>query len=330
MKQLLFYALCLPFLMACAQNQKESSEKLRGLSFVGSRSLPTEDCWTQVQLTGANCVSLMPYAYTKVGTDTLVSSTQWQWSGESLQGVEMSVLQAKNKGLMPIIKPHLWIMGGGYTGTMTFNDSASRHLWNAQFIQYIKSFAVLSEKHQLPYFILATEMQSMWQESPEDFLALIDTCRAAYHGKLIYAANWDEYNQLPHWDELDVIGINAYFPLENAEKARQNWAVLKKEIPAFAKRFNKPVMFTEIGYRSIANPFAEPWVSDTDEPISEDAQAKAWQIFFEEVYKEPWLRGVFVWKWFPHFKEDHKKTGFTPQGKKAELIIARYFRNEIN
>jgi hypothetical protein len=30
-------------------------------------------------------------------------------------------------------------------------------------------------------------------------------------GKLTYAANWDDFDK-PFWNELDYIGIDAYFP----------------------------------------------------------------------------------------------------------------------
>jgi hypothetical protein len=35
-------------------------------------------------------------------------------------------------------------------------------------------------------------------------------------GKLTYAANWDDFDKVPFWNELDYIGIDAYFPLSNA------------------------------------------------------------------------------------------------------------------
>jgi hypothetical protein len=40
--------------------------------------------------------------------------------------------------------------------------------------------------------------------------------RKIYTGKLTYAANWDDFDKVPFWKELDYIGIDAYFPLSDA------------------------------------------------------------------------------------------------------------------
>jgi hypothetical protein len=45
---------------------------------------------------------------------------------------------------------------------------------------------------------------------------LIARIRQKYHGKLTYAANWDEFPNMPFWDALDFVGINAYMPLSDA------------------------------------------------------------------------------------------------------------------
>ncbi len=329
MRTLVFVGLFGVLLSACGlQVTSKEPQKIKGLSLVGSRALPSDSCWQGILDVGATSITLMPYAYMQEGSDTLITQTNWQWEGESFDGIETCIQQAQERSIIPIIKPHLWIGGGAYTGQLSFEDSIARKHWNLQFIEYISGFAKLSEKYKLPYFIFATEMQSMWEDSPEDFLTLIAACRKVYSGKLIYAANWDEYDMLPYWDKIDVMGINAYFPLENAAKARDKWKRHKVYIPTFAKRFSKPVMFTELGYRSIINPFKEPWVSDTDESPNQEAQAEAWRIFFEEVYHEPWLQGVFVWKWFPHHNSRGSENGFTPQGKQAEQVIAEYFNKK--
>jgi homoserine trans-succinylase len=38
--------------------------------------------------------------------------------------------------------------------------------------------------------------------------------------KLTYAANWDDFDKVPFWNELDYIGIDAYFPLSDATTHR--------------------------------------------------------------------------------------------------------------
>lgn len=321
MKKLLFF-LCLSSLIACAQDQ----EKLKGLSFVGSRNLPSDEDWEKISQVGANSVTLMPYAYSKSGDSNLISSTSWQWRGESFSGTDSIIAHAKKLGLRVILKPHLWIMDGEYTGKMTFPNKESRFAWNKQYISYIVRFAALADKHELAIFCLGNEMESLWTESPEDFEKLIKECRKVYSGKLVYAANWDEYHKFPYWNLLDYIGVNAYFPLKNKDLAADHWATINKDLAQFSEKIGRKIIFTELGYRSIENPFKEPWVSDTPEAESQEMQALAWEIFFENAWNQDYLLGVFVWKWFPNFSGDRRKHGFTPQHKLAEKTIAKHFK----
>ena len=74
---------------------------------------------------------------------------------------------------------------------------------------------------------------------------------------------FDEYSQVAFWQDLDIIGINAYFPLRenffNHKTQKQQikqemlsgWQKVFKEIINFTtinKLANKPVLFTELGY----------------------------------------------------------------------------------
>lgn len=308
-------------LAACSQEQK-----IKGLSLVGASRLPDESTWLGIQNLGANAVTLMPYAYSEKGDSKLISYTDWQWVGESYQGIISCSAKAQSLGLQVMIKPHIWIVRGGFTGTMSFDSPEKRKAWNQQYIDYITRFAALADSLGHQSFCLATEMESMWKESPEDFQKLIRSVRKVFKGQITYAANWDEYNRFPFWDRLDVIGIDAYFPLGSEKEASKRWKDHWRQIEALSDSLNKKVLFTELGYRSTENPFAEPWVSDTDVPVSETAQSQAWKIFFDELWNEDALLGVYVWKWFPNMKKPRENNGFTPQGKDAEAVIKHQFQ----
>ena len=54
----------------------------------------------------------------------------------------------------------------------------------------------------------------------DDWRLIIATVRRYFEGTLTYAANWTDYEKVPFWDALDVIGIQAYFPLlEDGKRA---------------------------------------------------------------------------------------------------------------
>jgi hypothetical protein len=51
-------------------------------------------------------------------------------------------------------------------------------------------------------------------QRPEYWSQLIKKIKKIYSGN--YAANWDDFDKVPFWNELDYIGIDAYFPLSDA------------------------------------------------------------------------------------------------------------------
>lgn len=105
------------------------------------------------------------------------------------------------------------------------------------------------------------------------WLGLIRDVRAVYHGKLTYAANFDNYFNVGFWHALDLIGINAYFPLRDdvrtdlgaADKLaalRDGWRRTLDGIRGFRRRQqldSKPVLFTEIGYTRWLDSSIQPW-----------------------------------------------------------------------
>ena len=60
---------------------------------------------------------------------------------------------------------------------------------------------------------IGTEWKSAVRERPQFWSNVIDSVRKVYQGKLTYAANWDDYDDVPFWSKLDYIGVNAYWPL---------------------------------------------------------------------------------------------------------------------
>lgn len=111
-------------------------------------------------------------------------------------------------------------------------------------------------------------LETHWRE-------LIAAARGEFSGSLSYAANFDQYAFVPFWDELDLISINAYFPLRRhllpeADDAalldvlRIGWLGHLRAIDTFrraAGASDHPVLFTEIGYVSRVNSTIEPWAA---------------------------------------------------------------------
>jgi hypothetical protein len=97
---------------------------------------------------------------------------------------------------------------------------------------------------------------------------LIRAVRKVYTGRITYAANFDQYARVGFWDDLDWIGINAYFPLraldDRAAPATftERWRRTFAEIDAMRRErglTDRQVLFTEIGYTRRRDSTVEPW-----------------------------------------------------------------------
>jgi len=110
-------------------------------------------------------------------------------------------------------------------------------------------------------------LDSKWRE-------LIAKVRAVYSGKLTYAANFDQYDQVSFWSELDLIGINAYFPLRTSLEVSEigleatfleSWRGILARIDQLREERGLqaiPVVFTELGYRTREGSSLDPWAGD--------------------------------------------------------------------
>lgn len=165
----------------------------------------------------------------------------------------------------------------------------------------------------------------------KEWRVIIAEVRKVYSGKLTYAANFTEFEQVRFWDALDYIGVQAYFPLAknhnpSLQELTQSWNFHLPSIEKVIRKFKKPVLFTEIGYCNTVDAAVEPWVWPNERretEFSEEVQALCYEAFFQTAWKKDWLAGVFFWKWYP--QRHDRKPDFTPQGNAAEKVLSGYF-----
>ena len=307
-----------------------------GVSFVSSPRKPTQTSFAAVKNINAGWVSLMPYAFCFKDSAKIWFDTERQWWGEKTEGIVEYVKMARQQGLQIMLKPHLWIIRGGFTGKLAFNNAEKWQQWEKSYKRYILHHARLADSLNVELFCLGTELESFVEARPAFWSQFIKEIKAIYKGKLTYAANWDEYKRFPYWAQMDYIGVDAYFPLSEAQTPTPNdlkigWQRWLKEIQEVQTKYKKPVLFTEFGYRSIHHTAKEPWVStDYRQPVNLEGQSNALDALFQNLTPQPWFAGGFVWKWFDlntyHRKIDPEThTGYTPQNKPATQILKKWY-----
>ncbi len=310
----------------------QSQDKLKGMSFEGPSQKTEIDEFQDIQKTNSNWVSLMPYAYAQ-GSDPNINyeNLSWQWWGEGYEGTKQCIRDAHNSGLKVMVKPHLWIRHGSFTGDVKFDSEEDWNIWETDYLNYVLKYAQLCEEEKVELFCIGTELKSWFLARPDSWEVMIQEIKKVYKGKLTYAGNWDAYKLFPFWDQLDYIGIDAYFPLSSSttptvDELNAEWSKWKKEIKGISKRFNKEVIFTEYGYRNIDQAAEKPWESYTAKTQNDVAQANAYTSLYESVWNEPWMYGGFAWKWHcsSHLKSV-RKANYTPQGKIALKVLIEYY-----
>lgn len=329
--KLLIYLVFLILLSSCSGQ----IGKVNGVSFVAF-SKPVDQTHTKpvVEKLNANFAAVMPFGFIRdLNNPEIIHNTDRQWFGETRAGAKQYSEELRKQNIKIMVKPHIWIRRGEFTG---FLDMKSEDDWKkleAEYSEFILEYAQLSEEINAEIFCIGTELENFVKKRPEYWNRLITKIKEVYKGKLTYAANWDEYKRTPFWGQLDFIGIDAYFPVSDEqtptfETSMEGWKNHKPQIKALSDQNQKPVLFTEYGYRSVDYAGKKPWVYDRSmTEVNMEAQMNTSKALYETFWKEEWFAGGFLWKWFV----DYDKSGgvednqFTPQNKPVETVIKTYY-----
>lgn len=312
----------------------------RGVCWVGGQQVVTEKEFESLVNNNVNWISQTPFAWQSSFSDPQIrmnTNSDRVWWGESDIGITETTQLARKVKIKTLLKPHLWIRGS-WPGDVRMESEAKWNEWFANYTTFIMHYAKLAEASQIAILCVGTEL-SHASAREADWRKLIREIRKIYSGKLTYAANFhDEFENVKFWDALDFIGIQAYFSLSQkanptTEELIANWKQHLIKVESIHKKFDKPVLFTEIGYRSTADAAIEPWKwpqENKEAASSNETQAKCYQAFFNTAWKKPWLVGAYFWKWYPHGSNRLLEIDFTPQGKLAEKVLMENFSNHYD
>ncbi len=299
-----------------------------------------------IQDLGADWITLVPFASQEdhesvevisargAGIDTIRRDSMWR----------SRVDLAHQAGMKVMIKPHLWLyspIDGKWRSDVYPVDDRAWERWKVSYQKFILRYARMAEQSGAELFCIGAELTRLTLEKSEYWKDLIYSVRAVYSGQLTYAANWyEEYEHIDFWDELDYIGVQAYFPLVNHDKPsmasiRQGWQKYMVDMEKVSEKYNRPILFTELGYKSTKNAASEPWEwidyeSDDDTMVSLETQKNSYKAFFDEIWDQPWFAGVHIWQWRCDWdgvliEGSKHMLDFTPQSKPVEELIKSEF-----
>lgn len=305
---------------------------------VDARRRPEPDLLPRLRDLGVTHITLVSFGWQRAADDPRVRiDTSDGWYSESHRGIRALAHQADSLGMGIILKPHIWI--GGYDeaqdrSEIGFETEAAWGRWETSYRRFLMVYARLAAEVDADALVLGTELSNVAKTRPQFFRALADTVRTVYDGDLTYAANWhDEYQKIAFWDALDYVGVQAYFPISDGpnpslDTLRAHWQRHRRALAQVHRRTDRPVLLTEIGYRSARTTAEAPWrwPERESESVHADSvlQAQCYRAFFSAMDRAPWFAGAIIWKWHPRASRQ-RSTDFTPQGKPAERVLYRWF-----
>ncbi len=307
-------------------------DKINGVSLVSPpRVVPAEKI-SEVKRINAEWVAVIPYGFSRPGQGRVTYDHDRQWWGERTEGTCELITFSKENGLKVMLKPHVWVLGEGWTGDYTLPNEEQWKTWERDFSSYILNHARVADSLGVEMLCIGTEYRTPAKERPEFWIDLIRKIKKIYSGKITYASNWDNYMNITWWDHVDYIGIDSYFPLAEGDRPslaeiKQGWIPLKSELELFSKKWDKPILFTEYGFQSVKGGAGKHWeVDKAIENADMEVQSRAYEATFESLWNEPWFAGGFLWKWHLTTRgAERNQTRFTPQGKPAETVIAKWY-----
>lgn len=315
-------------LLACEQNDLSRErfspslgERFNGVNFSQTHLLPEEGI--DLAPISGNWVALIPQYFGNQGQTQITQIHRW----ESI--IPTSIERAQEKGLSIMIKPHIDFNENRiFRGEFTLENEEDWQVFEEAYTERILALVSFAEEYQVEAFCVGTELRLFVLERSEYWRKLISQVRERFSGKLVYAANWDEYHEIPFWDQLDYIGVNAYFPLTKTPVPQTQelllaWTWYKESLHHLSKQTQKPILFTEYGYRSMEKATWKHWELGIGTP-SESVQALGYEVFFQTFWEEPWVAGGLIWEWIPN-PPRRNNTRWTPQGKLAEEVIGEWY-----
>lgn len=292
----------------------------------------------QLRALGVSHVALIPSFF-----QPRLGETRFTWKGgaEEIAATTRAAIRAAHAaGMAVLLKPHLWLedrSDGAWRGDIA-PDDASWPAWRASYRAALLDYARLAEQEGVAAISIGSELTALALARPGFWRELVADVRALYDGRVTYAANWDrEFEAIEWWEATDAIGVDAFWPLldsadEPVEVARvaERLAAVRERIGEVAERAGRPVLLTEIGYKSALGAAWRPWEwhegRELPDPGAQAAIYEAIGRTFTPAAEAGWLHGAYFWVWYLDAGwGGPANTDFTPRGKPAADVLAAWF-----
>jgi len=202
--------------------------------------------------------------------------------------------------------------------------------WFASYTEMVLHYAKISTENNVEMICIGTELGRA-QKQTEHFTKLIADVRRAFPGPVTYAADWTA-PQTEWWDRVDYIGIDGYYQLTkksspSVKELETAWQPIVAQLETLSKKWNKPLIFTEIGFNAQEHSACNGGCGGNMEraelgKLDPQTQANAYQSLFNVFRDKKWFQGTFWWVWGDSpYGGGMCDPQYTPQRKLAENVL---------
>ncbi|BBX46117.1 glycoside hydrolase family 113 [Mycobacterium cookii] len=285
----------------------------------GYQGSPTTQAISDIAALGATWIQLTPTWKMATATSSTIDA---RWTVADA-GLRSAIDLAHRKHLKVLLKPHVDPQDGANRWQI---NPADRAAWFGSYQRMMIHYAALAQLMGVEEFSVGCELATMSGAADRGaWLKVINAIKAVTTAPLVYAAKVDEYRSVSFWDQLDFIGIDAYFPLStrpttDISALESAWIPIRDQMSAFAVGVGRRILFTEAGYPSLVGAAVEPWNNQYSATPSQQEQAAAYAALFATFSGQPWWAGTFWWSWWTD-KGLYGPLDLAIGGKLAESVV---------
>ena len=277
---------------------------------------------------GVNWITIHPYA--GIRPDGTVGGGGMQRMYANPAWLTRPIAEAHRLGLKIMIKPHLayWGSGFGWSGEIEFETDRE---WDRFFDTYEKWITMVAElSGDADAFVVGTELEKTVHHERR-WRSMIQAVRERIDVPLTYSAGWDRFEWVHFWDALDVIGIQAYFPLVDAEglpaqlDLDASWSRLARRLETYGQAHDRKIVLAELGYNRSDLAALRPWEYRQGGEHAEEIQRRCLIAALKAIEQSETVVGAFLWKWFPD-ENSRARRDFLKSTPTMRAVIAEHWK----
>ncbi len=287
----------------------------------------------KMKVLGANSFSITPFTSMRNASEP-EPLRFWEFPGaENDESVIFLAHTACDLNMYAMLKPHIYLGRSGWPGDIKMSDPDDWKLFFKDYYDWISHYAMIAEMYRIPILCIGNELAAATVGHEKEWIDMVKKIRSFYDGKITYGPNWSgEFEKLTFWKYFDFIGLSEYYPLSEKENPTdsdlKNGAEdIMKRIGAVSEKYNKKIIFTEVGFRDSGRPWKTASEGSGRDSVNYRNQARCYEALFEAAHNKSWLAGMYWWKWpsYLSYGSETSRALYTPDNRPAERVVNKWY-----